>query len=153
MTRRRSRAPAVAGLIVCAAFSCGARAALGDMEASVGQDAAKLSGTVEVMDHATYRVHAISTSAGTQVREFVNPQGQVFGVAWNGPTVPNLRATLGKYFDQAAAAARSRHGGHGRLEIRQDDLVVQSSGHQRAFSGRAYLASALPAGFDLTELR
>ncbi len=146
---RQSRAPSYG-----AAFSSGAQAGLGDIESSVGQDAAKLSGTVQVLDHATYRVHVIDTAAATEVREFVNPQGKVFGVAWNGPTVPNLRTTLGKYFDQAAAAAsRTRRGNHSRLEIRQDDLVVESSGHPRAFSGRAYLASALPAGFDLRELR
>lgn len=120
----------------------------------MSQDAAKLSGTVQVLDHATYRVHAIDTAAGAEVREFVNPQGKVFGVAWNGPTMPNLRATLGKYFDQAAAAAaRTKHGSHSRLEIREGGLVVESSGHPRAFSGRAYLPSALPDGFDLKELR
>ncbi|HEX3847267.1 MAG TPA: DUF2844 domain-containing protein [Steroidobacteraceae bacterium] len=154
MPRGRRRPLALLSLIACAAFSPLADAALGDSEASVGQDAAKLSGTVQVMDHATYRVHQISAAAGVEVREFVNPQGKVFGVAWRGPTVPNLRATLGKYFDQAAAAAaRSRHGDHNHLEIRQDDLVMQTSGHPRAFAGRAYLPSALPAGFDLTELR
>jgi hypothetical protein len=145
---------AITGLILCVAFSSGAQAGLGDVEASVGQDAAKLSGTVQVLDHATYRVHAIDTAAGAEVREFVNPQGKVFGVAWNGPTMPNLRATLGKYFDQAAAAAaRTKHGSHSRLEIREGGLVVESSGHPRAFSGRAYLPSALPDGFDLKELR
>jgi hypothetical protein len=130
-----------------------ASAALGEMELSVDADAARASGTVKILAHAGYRTHEIHAASGTLLREFVGPDGRVFAVAWNGPAMPNLRETLGRYFGSFAAAARLPHAGHNRLDLAQDNLVVQSSGHMRAFVGRAYLASAVPAGVDVGDLR
>jgi hypothetical protein len=77
----------------------------------------------------------------------------VFAVAWNGPTQPNLRQALGKYFDALASAPKPKFVDHRHLQIQQGDLVVQGSGHMRAgFSGRAYLASAVPSGVNLGDL-
>ena len=138
----------LAALIACAAFPGIAGAALGEAEASVVRDTAQLSGSVKIMAHDSYRLHEIQAASGTRVREFVAPDGRIFAVAWNGPAIPNLRETLGKYFDDYAAAAKSTRAGHNRLVITQGDLVVESSGHMRAFSGVAYLRSAIPAGVD-----
>jgi hypothetical protein len=91
--------------------------------------------------------------SGTLVREFVATNGTVFAVAWNGPTVPNLRQTLGQYFNNFVAAAQAKHVGHRHLQIQQSDLVLQASGHMRAFSGRAYLPQAVPAGVSIEDLR
>ena len=87
------------------------------------------------------------------ITSIVGPDGKVFAVAWNGPAMPNLREALGKHFEDFAGAAKSRHAGHNRLELKQDDLVVESSGHMRAFAGRAYLASEVPTGVDVGALR
>jgi hypothetical protein len=90
---------------------------------------------------------------GTLLREFVAPDGNVFAVAWNGPTQPNLRQALGKHFDALVAAPRAKIADHRHLQIQQGDLVVQASGHMRAaISGRAYLASAIPSGVNLGDL-
>ena len=67
--------------------------------------------------------------------------------------MPNLRQTLGQYFDTYVAAAKAKHAGHHHLQIQQDDLVVQAGGHMRAFSGRAYLPQAVPAGVSIGDLR
>jgi hypothetical protein len=130
-----------------------AAAALGEAEASVQADAVKMRGALKLSEHANYRQHEILLPSGTVVREFVAPDGKVFAVAWNGPTPPNLRQTLGRYFDTFAAAARLEHPGHGRLQVQQSNLVIQSSGHMRAFTGRAYMPLAIPDGVELGDLR
>lgn len=129
-----------------------AGATLGEPEASIKADVSQLQGSITVTDRTAYRVHEIQLSSGTLVREFVAPDGQVFAIAWKGPTIPNLRQTLGKYFDNYVTAAQSRHGGHTHLQIQQSDLVVQAGGHMRAFSGRAYLPQALPSGVSVGDL-
>jgi Protein of unknown function (DUF2844) len=131
-----------------------ASAALGEPELTVQSDVAQLGASIKSSeDRAGYRVHEIQLPSGTLLREFVAPDGNVFAVAWNGPTKPNLRQALGKYFDALASAPKPKFADHRHLQIQQGDLVVQGSGHMRAaFSGRAYLASAIPSGVNLGDL-
>jgi hypothetical protein len=141
------------GLLVAALSPCIAAAALGEPETSVQSDVARLRGSITVTSRASYRLHEIQLPSGTVVREFAGSDGKVFAVAWKGPTVPNLRQTLGQYFDNYMAAAKAPHAGHHHLQIRQSDLVVEVGGHMRAFSGLAYLPQALPSGVSVGDLR
>jgi Protein of unknown function (DUF2844) len=144
----------LAGAILAAALSpCIADAGLGQADTSVQTDAARFKGSIKATQYVGYQVQEIQLPSGTLVREFVATNGTVFAVAWNGPTVPNLRQTLGQYFNNFVAAAQAKHVGHRHLEIQQSDLVVQASGHMRAFSGRAYLPQAVPAGVSIADLR
>ena len=144
----------LAGAMLAAALSpCIADAGLGQAASSVPADAAKLKGSIKATEHAGYQMQEIQLPSGTLVREFVGPNGTVFAVAWNGPTVPNLRQTLGQYFDNFVAAAQAKHAGHRHLQIQQSDLVLQTGGHMRAFSGLAYLPQAVPAGVSIGDLR
>lgn len=144
----------LAGAVFAAALSPRiADAGLGQPASSVQADAAQFKGSIKAAEHTGYRVQEIQLPSGTLVREFIGPDGNVFAVAWNGPTVPNLRQTLGQYFDNFVAAAQARHGDHHHLQIQQSDLVVQTAGHMRAFSGRAYLPQAVPAGVSIGDLR
>jgi hypothetical protein len=136
-----------------ALIPCIAAAALGEPEASVQADGAMFHGAIKTTEHASYRLHEIQLPSGTTLREFAGSDGKVFAVAWNGPNVPNLRQTFGRYYDTFVTAARLKHGGHTHLQIQQNDLVVQSTGHMRAFVGRAYLPQAVPSGVDLGDLR
>jgi hypothetical protein len=113
---------------------------------------AQLRGSIKVTDRVNYRVHEIQMSSGTLVREFVGLDGQVFAITWKGPTIPDLRQTLGSYFDRYVTAAKANHMGRTRLQILQSDLVVQAAGHMRAFSGRAYLPQAVPNGVSVGDL-
>jgi hypothetical protein len=140
------------GLFGAAFVPCVATAALGEAEASVQADLAQLHGSIKVAERANYRVHEIQLPSGTVVREFAGLDGTVFAVAWSGPTVPNLRQTLGRYFDNYVTAAQANRLGHHQLQINQSDLVVHASGHMRAFSGVAYLPPALPSGVAVAEL-
>jgi hypothetical protein len=140
------------GLLVASLGPCIAAAALGEPEASVKTDMAQLHASIKINARAGYRVHEMNLPSGTRLREFVGMDGQVFAVAWNGPTIPDLRQTFGRYFDTYITAAKSKHAGHNHLQISQGDLVVQSGGHMRAFAGRAYLPQSIPSGVDLGDV-
>jgi hypothetical protein len=130
-----------------------ARAALGGDYASIAADQAHLQASSKMTSHPLYEVHEMRLTTGTTMREYVAPGGAVFAIGWNGPAMPDLEQTLGAYFADYVSAARANQGGHHHLAAQRGDLVVQSTGHMRAFIGRAYLTSAVPAGVSLDELR
>ena len=130
-----------------------ALAGLGEPEASVTNDVQQLRGSIKSNERSNYRVHEIQLPSGTVLREFATPGGTVFAVAWSGPAIPNLRQALGRYFDVFATAAQAKRGGRHFLHIKENDFVMHSSGHMRAFSGQAYLPLSLPAGTSPDELR
>jgi Protein of unknown function (DUF2844) len=142
----------LAGLFLAPLIPCVATAALGEPEGSVQADGAELRGSIKVTEHAAYRLHEIRAPSGTLVREYAAADGRVFAVAWNGPRLPNLRQTLGRYFESYLAAAKANPLGHHNLQIRQNDLVVMARGHMRDFSGVAYLPSALPGDVRVGDL-
>ena len=131
-----------------------ASATLGQPEVSVQTDIAQARASLKSsQDRTAYRVHEIQLPSGTVMREFVAPNGNVFAVAWQGPTRPDLRQALGQYFDAfASAPPRSKFSDRRHVQIQQGDLIVQSGGHMRALSGRAYLQSAIPSGVNLGDL-
>ncbi len=129
-------------------------AALGGNATSVQADSAHLNGTLHSTSNARYSIQEIRTSNGQTVREFVSPGGSVFGVAWEGPTTPDLQQLLGSYFEQFRQASEQRQPQpRGPLAIETPTLVVQQSGHLRAFRGRAYLPTALPSGVQSSEIQ
>jgi hypothetical protein len=130
-----------------------ASATLGEPEITVQTDVALAHASIKSSEDRTgYRVHEIQLPSGTVMREFVAPNGNVFAVAWQGPTRPDLRQALGQYFGAFASAPRSKFSDRRHVQIQQGDVVVQSSGHMRALSGRAYLQSAIPSGVNLGDL-
>jgi len=128
------------------------RAALGEPEAAIDGEAQRQHASIKSTERANYRIHDVALPSGTVLREFSTAGGNVFAVAWSGPVIPDLREALGRYYDAFAAAAAAKRGGRHRLAIRQDDLVLRSNGHMRAYTGLAYLPQALPAGVSADEL-
>jgi Protein of unknown function (DUF2844) len=136
------------------AFALPVFATLGEDASSVQSDQTHMKASVQVSRTANYSVHEMKAAEGTAVREFVSPSGKVFGVAWNGPFRPDLKQMLGSYYDQFVAAAQSKRGGRNApLTIQEPGLVVQMSGHQRSFVGRAYVPGLLPQGVQPTEIK
>jgi hypothetical protein len=131
------------------------RAALGSDAASVFADGAELQGVVHSVLGQQYDMQEISAANGVRVREFLTRNGIVFAVTWSGPVVPDLRMLLGPSFDSyaKAVAALKQPGLHRSLRIATPDLVVESGGHMRAYSGRAYLPLLIPAGASAADLR
>jgi hypothetical protein len=146
----------IALLVGCAVIASIAalpvRAALGGGESTVEADRLQLGGTLRVLPLAAFTVHELQAPSGTVVREYVSPAGTVFGVAWQGRSMPDLRQVLGTYFDRYVEAATKRIA-RGPVLIEQPGLIVQSSGHMRAFVGRAYLPEALPRGVGADSVR
>jgi hypothetical protein len=151
-------APSISAAVVVLivwALSSPAMAALGGTVDSVQADGVRMKATDKVVRKDAYTVHEIEDSTGTVVREYVSNAGTVFGVSWQGPFVPDMRQILGSYFErysQAARAQREGQVGRNRLEIRESGFVVQTSGHQRAYSGRAYDEQLLPPAVGVGDL-
>jgi Protein of unknown function (DUF2844) len=131
-----------------------AYAGLGGDSASVNADAADLHGVVSAEDFSHYTAQQITGQSGMRIREFLNENGIVFAVTWTGPVLPDLRRLMGARFaDYATALAALRHPGLQRsLRIAMPDLIVESGGHLRAYSGRAYLPALIPSDVSLSEL-
>jgi hypothetical protein len=120
--------------------------ALGGDQNSVVADQTKLKAERTVLSRREFNVHQITRTDGTLIREYVSPAGKVFGVSWKGPAIPDLSQLLGASFAQFRNSVHPTPGRRRVAVVRSGDLVVESIGHQRGFSGRAYLTSMLPTG-------
>ena len=77
------------------------------------------------------------------MRQFISPAGMVFAVSWQG-SAPDLQQLLGTYFDEFESAATSDPSRRGRgMHVDDGDLVVDTGGHMRFVTGRAFLRSKL----------
>lgn len=128
-------------------------AELGGNVSTVRDDQEHMKGTQRVTTQADYSVHEIQAASGTTVREFVSPSGTVFGVAWQGPWKPDMRQLLGAYFDQYVRALQATRARRGAVSIREPGLVVESTGHMRGFSGRAYVPQMVPSNVDPSAIK
>jgi hypothetical protein len=123
-------------------------AALGGSAESVVTDQVKFQAKRKMMTTAEYTVHEISRDDGGVIREYVTPAGEVFGVSWSGPTLPDLTQLLGSYRAEFRDTLLAQPKSFSRrpVAVHNTDLVVETGGHIRAFQGRAYVNSLLPAG-------
>jgi hypothetical protein len=148
-------------LLICAAIAAfalpfPASATLGGTMASVRDDQAKMQGTLQTTNGSAYNVHEIRGTSGVVLREYVTSAGNVFGVAWQGRTHPDLHQVLGAYYDQyvqTIETRRAQHRGHGPVAIQQPGLVVQVGGHMGSLIGRAYIPQSMPVGVRAEEIR
>lgn len=129
-------------------------AVLGGDAASVQADQAHINASRRVSQSSGYTIHELHSPTGAVVREFVSPSGKVFAIAWQSPSLPDLRQLLGPYFDEfQKAAALSQRPGRAPLFVEHSGLVVQLGGHMRNFAGRAYLPDQMPGGTRAEDIR
>ena len=129
-------------------------AALGGDATSISRDQSHMRAQLRASPSNGYSMHELQTEAGVNVREYI-AGGKVFAVTWSGPALPDLQQLLGAYFPtfkQSMAERRSR-GVRGPVAMHQNDLVVESRGNMRAFSGRAYVPSLLPPQVSIDEIQ
>jgi hypothetical protein len=145
------------GLAVLALVSLPALAGLGGDVSSVSADRAHMNAQVRgSTPGARFSVEQLQLPSGTVVSEYLSPDGKVFAVSWRGPTKPDLRQTLGSYFDQVVSASKQathNPGTRRHFAIRQSDLVFESNGRMRDFYGRAYIPSLLPPNVSSADIR
>ncbi len=139
-------------VLVVAMLPAAALASLGASMQSVEADRVALKASVRLLADARYTVHEMQTPEGSLIREFVSSAGVVFAVSWTGRFMPDLRQTLGAYFEPYQSAVFLRRKGRSAVSVITPTLVVHSGGRQRAFSGLAYLPESLPAGLAISEL-
>ena len=149
-----SRAWLLALALVTVVSSTPALAALGGDVSSVQKDRTRFKASVQFSPAAHYSVHELTAPTGTVIREYMTEDGHVFGVTWQGPWRPDLRQLLGPYFADFQQAAKAKGTGrNGPLSSRSSRLVIEMSGHPRAFRGRAYLPDLVPAGVSEDEIQ
>lgn len=132
-----------------------ARACLGGDLTSVLDDAAELHATAQDTLLQQFQVEEIVSDNGMRVREFLDRKGIVFAVTWAGPAAPDLQRLLGTQFASytTALTARTRLGLQRSVRVATPDLVVESVGHLRNFTGRAWLPAMMPTGVSTADLR
>ena len=154
--RAKARMPAAA--CVCAlllAYAGNCAATLGGAPEQFEADGATVVASATSTSAASnYSTRETTLASGTRVREYLSGGGVVFALAWDGPVLPDLKALLGKYFDQMVAeSARMPRVGRSRLGVDLPEVVINSGGHMRAFEGSAWIPAALPAGFTADDVR
>jgi len=145
--------PLVAILLL---LSLPAFAVLGGDTSTVRDDQARMMATRKVRETHTYAIHELTTATGIVIRQYVSPAGRVFGVSWSGAFMPDMSQLLGTYFSQFSGATRARsvvQPDRNHLVIRARRLVLESTGHMRAYSGRAYDPALLPEGVQGYDVR
>lgn len=153
-------------LLILAAPCAASYAALGSTPSSLGATAAVVkvrslaavnAGAASASNGASatassaaagVKVSETTLDSGTVVREYASADGIVFALSWKGKTIPDLRTLLGSHFSALTnESAKKPRAGRAQLKVEGDDVVIVSGGHMRAYTGRAWIPSALPAGF------
>ena len=132
-----------------------AHAGLGEVESSVDQDRMRLHAQRSVERRYPYSVHALQTSDGSRIWQYVGAHGRVFAVTWQALHKPDLSKLLGESserYTHATANAAIRGGVQRQFQHKGNDVVVQSNAYLHKFWGAAYRLSLLPPGFDLAQL-
>jgi hypothetical protein len=136
---------------VLAVGLCGtAWARLGGDLASVQADQQAWSASASQTVLAGATLVTQTQPGGLTVRQYVDAAGMVFAVGWEGPVLPDFERLLGASFPTYAVAVRQQRRG---VAVQTADLVIESGGMMRSFSGRAYLPGKLPVGLTAQDIR
>jgi hypothetical protein len=144
-------------MVAFSALPASTSASLGGNVGTVEADRVQMKAAqLRIIRASAYTFHELQSPRGVTIREYYAPGGTVFGVAWEGPWPPDMRQLLGTYFEQfqrANDAARKTRKTRGVLVVNDGGLVVQITGHARAFSGFAYAPGLLPQGVQPNVIR
>jgi hypothetical protein len=147
----KALAPASVVLLSCLVGARDAHATLGEDVASVAANEQHLSAVRHVVKLPMGgERHDLELPSGTVVHEYLSATGAVYAVTWRGPRKPNLLELLGQY--QSQLASRDKGIGHNQMNVVGSDFRLQSMGHRRTSSGRAWVPSLVPAGVTIGSL-
>ncbi|WP_027212111.1 DUF2844 domain-containing protein [Burkholderia sp. WSM2232] len=100
------------------------------------------------------RVRTSTDAGNTTINEYGTSNGEIVAYTWQGPTMPDLAALLGKYAGsyRAGAATVAATGNLHTSRVARPDVIVESGGPMRGYAGRAWLPAALPPGVSADDL-
>ncbi|HZZ03695.1 DUF2844 domain-containing protein [Paraburkholderia sp.] len=141
--------PAMAIAVLCA--STDARAELGG---TMPIQANSTTAAPQTLLNGALRLLTLTDAGNTTINEYATNTGQIIAYTWQGPTMPDLRALLGKYADsyRTGAAASVPDGNLHASRVVRPDVIVESGGPMRGYAGRAWLPAALPSGVTADDL-
>jgi hypothetical protein len=130
-------------------------AGLGQSEASVSADQQYMKSEDHVQSFQAYKVHQLTSANGPTVREYVSPQGVVFGITWQGRFVPDMNQLLGTYVTnlQTATPAQTQIRHLRGLTVKTDVFVYSNFCHMQICKGSAYVASLVPSNISVEVVR
>jgi hypothetical protein len=131
-------------LVMLMMGSLPAWAALGGDVSSVNSDVQVLGGQHTTVAKQGYNLHQIAKPDGSVVNEFVSPAGVVFGISWQGHSMPNFQQLLGTHLTDLQQGQKTHVVPRRAVTIQTDDFVFSSVGHGRFFKGRAFVPSLIP---------
>lgn len=111
-----------------------------------------------VNSNVTYEIHE-TTGEGNTIREYVNQDGIVFAITWQGPIKPDLPSLLGNYHIEFSNLEKNHLQANGRVysraprQFKSSKIVVQKSGTFHHSRGRAYAPNLIPDGVIPDELK
>ncbi len=136
-------------LFVFFILSSPAFAVLGESETSIEKVRQHYNGEAlqSPQTFKTYSRNSFKSPDGFIIREFINPSGQVFAVAWKGPAHPDLSLLMGQYFDEVRVKNREPHQARKPYLRRQtENVVITKWGHMSDLHGYAIIPSLTPPG-------
>ena len=126
-------------------------AALGGNLASVSSDQQAWQATDATSALPGATLHTLTLPNGVIVRQYLDAGTDiVFAVAWEGPVLPDFQRLLANQFGAYQDAVRAQRRG---VHLKTNELVIESSGMMRAFSGRALLPTRLPGALSASDIR
>ena len=137
--------------VACLFVSTAAMATLGKPEAQIAKVASGLNlKKVETQTSQGYRLDVLSSHDLT-VKEYVNPKTKlVFGVAWNGTRMPDLRLLLG--FDPATLKGKGAYQPLHYSIVKTPTVLLEMGGRMGLYAGRVIRTDLLPAGVKPSEV-
>ena len=143
-------------MVLSCAAAAPAAARLGGPVATIAVDADQMTARTAAVPMGSYTRHDLIRVNDGSVREFVNADGQVFAVTWNGPGKPDLRTLLGPSFAtlqaDGAASGQAMHALRRPPQVNRPDLQIQTGGHMGWFHGVALIPSLAPPDFVRADL-
>jgi hypothetical protein len=145
----------LSAVLVLALGSMPAWAGLGQPEASVTSDQLHMKSEHRVQDFQAYKVHELANTEGAVVREYVSPDGTVFGITWQGRSTPDMNQLLGNYVNNFQTATRDQTQIRQRrgIAIRTNDFVYSNFCRMGVCSGSAYAPKLLPSNVSAEVMR
>lgn len=140
--------PNFAAAALAVAALCAGPNAYAELGGAMPAQAASGASAPRVALNGALRVRTLTDAGGTTVNEYATSTGQIIAYAWQGPTMPDLPALLGKYAAsyRAGVAAAPADGNLHVSRVTRADVIVESGGPMRGYVGRAWLPAALPPG-------